>query len=84
METIVGSLVGDMTSISVKSQQLERQAVRGHAELSVLQGALSRHDTRLTNMEQWGVHLADSFNSVEDRVTTLEHWGDELAESLGP
>ena len=54
VETIVGSLVGDMTSISVKSQQLERQAVRGHAELSVLQGALSRHDTRLTNMEQWG------------------------------
>ena len=80
----MGSLVGDMTSISVKSQQLERQAVRGHAELSVLQGALSRHDTRLTNMEQWGVHLADSFNTVEDRVTTLEHWGDELAESLGP
>ena len=31
VETIVGSLVGDMTSISVKSQQLERQAVRGHA-----------------------------------------------------
>ena len=51
-----------------------RQAVREHAELSVLQWSLSRHDSRFTNLEQWSDDIAEAINDVKDRVTILEQY----------
>ena len=56
--------------VRVVEKQLERQAVRGHAELSVLQG----HDSRFTNLEQRGDDTAEAINDAKDRVTTLEQY----------
>ena len=53
-------------------ETLGRQAVRGHAELSVLQVALSRHGSRFTNLEQWSNDIAEAINEVKGRVSTLK------------
>ena len=37
----------------------------------MLQGALSRHDTRLTNMEQWGVLTVSTLLRIVSRLWSI-------------